>query len=352
MIVLALLFSAATTLSDVDAIVERHIEARGGRERIAALKTLVFRGVYREGDYVSPDASMALMRPNYKLVGDPDKPIGTFAEGYDGSSWEYYEDPGIVLRTVGEASAAARHRARFDHPLIHYRAHGATVVLEGRETIGGRDAYKLLFTHEDGFREHFFIDAETFLIIAERKTAPIHAFGEAVRTESRFKDYRPVEGVLFHFLDEEVEIATGKVLSTFTRTSITANKPYDPAVFSPPEFKRTPLQRWIETLFAQRDDPHAVLWSYRDFRLANPSLDTRNAAEVAGFQILKAGQIKTAIALLERNAADHPASSSSAFGVGRAYRTAGDTTKAREWFERAAKMDPPDKRAIEALRSR
>jgi hypothetical protein len=119
--VLVLLFALAAQPPFVDDIVARYIAARGGRERIAALTSLVIRGEYREGEYVSPGAVMALMRPYYKLVGDPDKPVGEFAEGYDGSAWEYYADPGIVIRTVGAASAAGRHRARFDHPLIDYR---------------------------------------------------------------------------------------------------------------------------------------------------------------------------------------------------------------------------------------
>jgi hypothetical protein len=48
------------------------------------------------------------MRPYYKLVGNPvGKP--TLLEGSDGSTWEWYADPGIIQRTVGAASAAGRH---------------------------------------------------------------------------------------------------------------------------------------------------------------------------------------------------------------------------------------------------
>jgi hypothetical protein len=343
MLILALLLAAQTP--DVDSIIEKHIAARGGRERIAALQTLVVRGEYREGDHVSPDAVMALMRPYYKLVGDPDKPVRDFAEGYDGSAWEYYADPGIVVRTVGPASAASRHRARFDHPLVALREHGATATLAGIEGT----SYQLLLTLEDGFREEIFIDRTSYLIVAERKVAPIHAFGETVTSETRFSDFRPVEGVLFSFLSTEVEIATGKVLSTFTTKSIVANHKYDPAVFSPPEFKRTALQNWIEQLFAERDDIDAVRWSYRDFRNANPGVDTHEAAEVAGYQILKMKQHASAIALLEANARDYPRLSTSAFGLGRAYRTSGDLKRARADFERALQLDPKNARAAQAL---
>ena len=340
----ALLF--ATSITDADTIIERHLAARGGREKISALQSLVIRGEYREGDHVSPNATLALMRPWYKLVGDPDKPIKSFAEGYDGSAWEYYGDPGIVLRTVGPASAAGRHRARVDPPLLEYRKPGSTVMLEGIE----KGAWKLRLTFEDGFGFEMSIDSESYMIVAERGTAPIHAFGESVRSETHFSDFRAVEGVLFPFRSEEVEIATGRVLNTFVTKSITANHPYDPAVFSPPEFKRTPLQRWIEQMYAERDDASAVMWSYRDFRNAYPDIDTHAAAEVAGYQILKMNQSATAIALLERNAADYQTAASSAFGLGRAYKAAGKIASAREQFERALRLDPAYKRAADALK--
>src|SRR6267154_2026803 len=88
---------AAQPAPTADEIVARHIEARGGAEKIRGLRTLVYRGTHREGDHVG-NAVMALMRPFYKLVGDPDVPNRSFAEGYDGSAWEYYGDPGIVVR--------------------------------------------------------------------------------------------------------------------------------------------------------------------------------------------------------------------------------------------------------------
>jgi len=93
-----------------DEIVSRHIAARGGYERIKALRTVVFSGgKYREGDYAgSGKAFMALMRPSYKVVSNPEEPTADFREGWDGSAWEWYADPGFVVRTVGPASAAMR----------------------------------------------------------------------------------------------------------------------------------------------------------------------------------------------------------------------------------------------------
>ncbi len=300
-------------LTDVDEIIARHVAAIGGAEKLKQLFSLVSRGEYREGGEVMTDGALVKMRPYYKLVGDPDKRDPDFSEGYDGSAWEFYKDPGIVLRTVGKAAAATRHGLAIDGPLFQYREKGSTVTLQGVETIDGRKAYGLRVRMADGFEEEEFIDAENWLWIASRKIAAIHAFGGAVATETRFSDFRSVDGILFPFSSKEVEIATGKVLNEMRTTSIVANQNFDPAIFSPPVFPHTLLQTTMELLFGERTDGEAVMWTYRDFRRAHPDVDTDVAMQVTGYQMLKMGDHPAAVALLTANAADHPKSSGAAF---------------------------------------
>jgi hypothetical protein len=334
----------------VEEILAHHAAARGGYERLKAVRTILYRGTYREGGrVVMPHAAMALMRPYYKLVGDPEHPDPDFAEGYDGSAWELYGDPGIVLRTVGAASAAGRHATRIGGPLLDAADAGSTVSLEGTEQIDGRQAYRLLVRMQDGFEQRELIDAASWLLVAERKTAPIHAFGGSIASEERFGDYRAVDGILFAFADREVEVATGKVLNEMQWTSITLNRDLDPQAFSPPAFTRTPLQRFLEQLYEERSDAQAVLWTYRDFRRAHADLDTRAGVEVIGYQMVKMGDHQGAIALLRANAADYPRAASSAFALGRAHVAAGNVADGRAALQRALALDPAYERAAKAL---
>jgi hypothetical protein len=140
---------------------------------------------------------MSLMRPYYKLVGDAEHPSTTFAEGYDGSAWEYYGDPGVVLRTVGPASAAGRHAVYIAGPLVDYRSRRWRVAVRGIFPMGRGRAYDLRVRMADGFEQDEFIDTGSWLLVAERQVAPIHAFGKVVSREMAFSDYRPVDGVLF-----------------------------------------------------------------------------------------------------------------------------------------------------------
>ncbi len=352
-IVVSVAFSAndcdAGQTPAADAIIARYVDARGGLPRITAIRTIIYRGVYREGAYTLDDAVLSLMRPYYKLVGDAEKPSRDFAEGYDGSAWEFYADPGIVLRTVGAASAAGRHAVYMDGPLLGHKERGWTVSVKGVTNIGDRKAYRLLVRMADGFEQEEFLDRETWLLIAERKVAAIHAFGRRVASELRFSDFRPVEGVLFPFSAREIEIATGRVLNEMRYTSITVNRALDLAAFSPPVFTRTPLQAFLEHLYAERADVGAVMWSYHDFRGAHPDLNTHEGVEFVGYQMLKMGDVCSAVELLKENAAEYPKAATAAFGLGRAYESAGRLETARAEFRRALTLDPQSKAAKQAL---
>jgi Tetratricopeptide repeat len=333
----------------LDEIVKRHVQALGGREKIDAVHSAIQHLEYREGSFVIPDAFIARMRPYYKTIGDPQDKKVDINEGYDGSAWEYYADPGVVIRTVGAAAAAARHGTEIIDSLVDYKAVGTRIELVGRDTFAGRAAYKLHVTLADGFEKEIYVDPVSFLIVGDRRSAPIHAFGDAVRSENRIGDYRAIGGVLFPFKIQEVEIATGRELNSNTVRSLTVNEPLDAAFFSPPEFQRTPLQQMLEQLYAERADPVCVMWSYRGFRAAHPDADTRSGVEFIAYQIVKMSDYRGAIELLTANAADYPKSASAEFGLGRAYKASGDLRQARIHFLKALEIDPDFRKASDGL---
>ena len=352
-ILLFLLPPFRATLADearVESVVARHLEARGGRDAIKAMRTVVFReGLYEEEGYQgSGDAFMALKRPYLKVVGNPEDP-GAFMEGYDGAAWEWFEDPGVVIRTTGAASAAARHGADLEGPFVDWQAKGNTIELVGEAAIGDRPAIQLLVTLRDGFAQDFFLDRETWLIIAQRKRAPIHAFGEAVHSETRISDYRRIGGVLFAHRFVETEISTGRSLSAMQWRTIEVNRDLPESWFAPPRFQRTALGRFLEHLYVQRTDPVAMAWTYEAFRLSHPDIRTDEGVAMIGFHILKMGQVEAAVSLLEANRDDYPGSSSAASALGRAYATAGRDAEAGSAFRAALALDPENARARRGL---
>lgn len=335
----------------VEQIVARHLEARGGADRLLALTNVVYsHGKYREPGYEgSGNAFMAMARPYYKIVGNPADTAASFFEGYDGSAWEWYRLPGILVRTVGAANAAIRHNIDVDGPFSDYLRKGTTIERVADAMIDGHPAYGLNITLRDGFKTLYFLDKTSFLIIATRQSSPIHAFGDPVTTESRNGDYRRVGGILFSFTSRDVDIATNREQSSMTWGNIEVDRNLPRGFFSPAPIARTALQEFLEKLFAERADTSAVQWSYNAFRQGHPDIDTRDGVEVIGYQMLKMNDFAGAIAVLSLNARDYPQSSTSAFALGRAYRSAGDTERAKAELNRALALDPRNKRASDAL---
>ncbi len=321
-VILALLLATTIRAAEpsADEIIAKHIDARGGYETINAIHTLVYSGgTYRERDFTgSGKAFMAFKRPWYRVVGNPEDREVSIMEGYDGSSWEYYADPGAVLRTVGSANGATRRGAYLDGHLVDYREKGSTVARGEDVSVDGKPAYRLVVTLADGFVHELMIDKQSFLIVAGRYRAPFHAFGAPVTTESRFSDYRRVAGVLFHFADREVDLATGGMLSEMQWSKIEANRELPPSWFSPPPLARSRVQTLIDHLYQQRTDTAAVLWSYEQFRRTYPDADTRAAVEFIGYQFLKMGNHAQAVALLKANLRDYPDSDSAKKALARA----------------------------------
>lgn len=342
---------AALPKLSVDEIIARNLKARGGYEALKAIKTLVYsKGTYHEDDFTgSGNSSMAFMRPYFRVVGDPASSNPYIMEGYDGSSWEWYADPGVTVRTVGAASGATRRGADFEGTFVDYKAKGNRIVQGPPTLIAGKPAYQLIVTLPDNFSRSYFFDAQSFLLIADRYIAPFHAYGGAVKTESRFDDFRPVAGVLFSFHGSEVNIANGKVLSEMRWGSIEANRELPKSWFSPPQIEKSLLQQFLENLYYTRTDAVAMMWSYDQFRRTYKDIDTGHGIEFISYQMLKMGEKQSALTLLKANASAYPQSPTAAFGLGRAFEANGKKAQARIEYERALKLDPKYKRAADAL---
>lgn len=334
----------------VDVVISKHINAIGGDIAIKSLQNLVYSdGTYIESDFRSNgNSTMSVGRPYFKLVGDKNAP-GEYMEGYDGAAWEWFADPGVVIRTVGPASAAIRHYAGVESPLFEYRQKGSTAEIVGKTEFDRKPVIVIRLTRSDGHVEQFYIDQGSYLVLATGHEAPIHAFGDEVTKLTRVSDYRRIGGVLIAHAFESVQMPSGETLSTMQWDRIEANQDLPDDWFSAPEFARTAIQKFIEQLYDQRSDTEAVMWTYRNFRAAFPGVDTSEAVAMAGFHALKMGVTDTAIALLRQNAKDYPDSAIANFNLGRAYHAADDMLKARQHFAATLAIDAGHEKAKSAL---
>jgi hypothetical protein len=99
-----------------------------------------------------------------------------------------------------EIEAEAADEADIDGPLVDWKAKGHKVELAGRETVDGRETYKLKLTLESGAVLYEYLEVESFTRVRSDSTR--HVRGRMVQIETAFDDYRKTDGILFPHLIE------------------------------------------------------------------------------------------------------------------------------------------------------
>lgn len=192
-----LLASSLAGAETVDEIVTRYVAARGGREALAAIRT-----VRMTGRVVAGPGREAIVR---REIARPDR-IRTEFE-FQGTTGIYVWDGTTGWRVspldgglepeplTGEGAALSAEQADIDGPLADWRTKGHRVEVVGSATLAGGAAHELEVTLKSGGIRRLWIDDATGLVVKTASTRSIR--GHAVEVETTYSDYRQTAGVAF-----------------------------------------------------------------------------------------------------------------------------------------------------------
>jgi hypothetical protein len=221
-------------------LVAKNIAAKGGEEKIKAIKSLRREGRYQEADGFTAQVAEEAKAPNQVrnallLQGM------SLIQAYDGNvGWQINpfqgrRDPEMMgeddLRDISED-------ADFYGPLVDAREKGNTVEYLGHATVDGDDALKLKVTLKNGDIYYYYLDADTSLEFRIERQQFIR--GSVREMISELGSYKQVNGVYMPFT---VTFGRRKDLSgaaTVTYAKIAANVPLDDASFKMPAAPATP----------------------------------------------------------------------------------------------------------------
>ena len=229
--VVFLLAASAAYAQTADEIIAKHVEARGGMAKLKAIDTV---RIERTVAAVFNDIEVLIIkkRPDlYRSEQTPEGSSNTIVRGFSDAAWELAGG----TTTVRQGAGAVEQRevdGDFDGFLVDYRDKGHTVALEGREKVGGAEAWKLKVTLKSGAVRYVYLDAVTFLERRHETTIEL-APDRRVATTITFGDWRDVNGVKFPFSIEEERDAPGQTFVHYTK-KIEVNVPVDDALFRPP----------------------------------------------------------------------------------------------------------------------
>lgn len=233
-VLLAVFFLSISALSQTaDELVQKNIAAKGGIDKIKAIKSLRMTGKSASGGF-NVTVGQENMRPN--LVRETFSIQGmTAVQAYDGTTgWAIQpfggkKDPQLM----GEDDLRdLLLDADFDGPLVDYQAKGNKVEYLGHDTVDGDDALRLKVTLKNGDIVYYYLDPDAYLEI--RKETQEFIRGSVRENVIDLGSYKPVNGVMYPF-----SIASGpkndpSSWQNITVDKIEANVSLDPADFAVP----------------------------------------------------------------------------------------------------------------------
>ena len=232
------LLAPAASAQTAEELVAKNIQARGGAEKLKAIKTIRSTGK-RE---IQPGFSVPIvveqmrqskMRADFTAQGM----TGTLA--YDGAQgWQVMPftgktDPEPMPEEMVKEFAED---ADIDGPFIDWKQKGHKVELVGKEQVEGTDAYHLRLTKKDGTVSDVWFDADSFLEIKSSTRRTVR--GTQQEFEAVVGDYKEVGGVMMAHSVQFGEKGQAKLSMTFDKIEI--NPAIEEARFKMPAVTKKP----------------------------------------------------------------------------------------------------------------
>ena len=239
----SMVLSHPALAQSVDELVNKHLEACGGLEKLKAVKSMELAGKWlmapltedrrSAGPGKEESVTVKMKRPNFVrteilLQGQ------ALIQAYDGeNSWGLRPgatDPDMLADDeggVGEMSDMfLKELSDLDGPLVDYKDKWNKVELVGKENVDGNETYKLKLSPKDGYVRYIFLDTKTF------NTAKVTRPGSEFLMETYYRDYKPVNGLMIpHTIESKVD---GQTFSKITLEKAQMDVPLEDAIFKLP----------------------------------------------------------------------------------------------------------------------
>jgi Outer membrane lipoprotein-sorting protein len=226
---------AAARAQSVDDIIANNIKARGGLEKIRALRSARASGKLTVGPF-----RVAFLQENKRPEKVREEVVIqglAQVQSYDGSvAWQISpfggrKDP---ERMSQDDAKSLMLDADIEGPLVNYKEKGHKAELVGHDSVEGTDCFKIKLTLKNGDVRYSFIDADSYMEIKTETQSVIR--GAIQYTETYYGDYEQVEGVYYPFAIDTGEKG-GQQRQKYELKKMEVNIPLEDSRFSMPAGK-------------------------------------------------------------------------------------------------------------------
>lgn len=179
----------------VDEIIEKNLQARGGVDKIKALKSFKSTGTISLGgqeiEFTQYMKRERKMRMEMAIMGT------SIITGFDGTNgWSVNPMTGSDKATALPAEQAKMMSAQadFDGEFVDWKKKGTKIEYVGTVDVDGASAYKLKITDKDGDVRHSYIDVTNNLELKTEMTTDYQ--GQKMVVEVVFSNHKPIGGIM------------------------------------------------------------------------------------------------------------------------------------------------------------
>ncbi|MEO6916328.1 MAG: hypothetical protein ABI151_12325 [Chitinophagaceae bacterium] len=229
-----LAFAAIISISSVqaqtaDEIVNKHLEAVGGKAKIAEIKSLRMESNFEIMGNTAPSITSIVngkgFRNEMEFGGQKIIQVVT-----DKSGWMINPMTGAAAATVlpDEQYKSVKDQIFIGGPLYNYVEKGNKVELVGKEDVKGVSTFKLKVTTPDNAVYIYNIDTQKYMILKRAVTGEVE--GAKFETNTYYSDYRKTDFGYMVPYKMELELPQITLVSTVTKVEI--NTPISESIFN------------------------------------------------------------------------------------------------------------------------
>ena len=232
--VLFLIFTSLGLFSQsLDEIVKKHIEAIGGKDNWAKVKTLKMEcSMKAQGadiKIVFHQVDKKAMRQDISLMGMSGYNIITNTEG-----WNFmpFQGQTKVEPMTADDVKNAQEGLNLQDEFITYKDLGKKLEYLGKDDVDGTECFKLKMTDKNGQETTYYLDPSNYYTV--KQTIKMKANGKEIENSTTYSNYKKVDaGIVYPFT-----VSSGWGASEVT--SLEINPKIDESLFKPTVAAATP----------------------------------------------------------------------------------------------------------------
>jgi hypothetical protein len=219
----------AEGLPAVDQILDKYVQAIGGKAAVQKLTSIVMKGTFEVPAFgASGTVERYSKAPNKLAIVVEIGGFGTVQNGFNGTAgWS--QDPQNGMRDLSGKELAQTKVEADLYRDIKLKEIYPKMAVTGKDKVADRDAYVIEATSPDAGSAKLYFDAQNGLLV--RTDSNNYAAGEEVPTQTFLEDYKEFDGLKF---PTTIRQTNPNISFTMKFNEVKSNVPVDDKKFNKP----------------------------------------------------------------------------------------------------------------------